>query len=171
MSENPAVYLVSGAADQKRFKADQLDMMPSATSHMLYRFRERYLEAARLLEIDNDVTKRLWKTKLDGYHGVNRLIKPYMVLADRYFDELYDPQIDYIYNADVQSDMQWSNYFYHELIPYLLKEDMVVRGALRSLQIIESYDPDSDMDHLCHEFSVMQMPSKAQKPKSFFADR
>lgn len=122
------------------------------------RCRDRYLRAAKLVELDNPAVVQVQAIGFGGPASVWRLLPSYRVICERYNQCFFSPQENLIANPKYEEDAKWYRYFWYSLVPELIDRDEVVRNVLRAIQGIPCADPEAASLALKHTAQEMIMP-------------
>lgn len=127
-------------------------------SELLGACRRKFLNAARLMELDGPAIERV---VAHGREAVSLwpLINMYSVACDRYCDAFFSPQVEIFPNPGESQDVTWSKYFHHVLLPHLLEDDAFVRNVLRATMAIPCESPQDAGEALVQQLTEMELPS------------
>lgn len=82
-------------------------------------------------------------------------LTPQAVLAQRYIEHFYSPQVSLFPTPGDEEDAKWGHYFRQVLVPHLVADDDVVRSVLRALPCTE---PEQAALALRQHFTEMTLP-------------
>jgi hypothetical protein len=120
--------------------------------------RRRFLNAARLLEVNKKIIDDLSRFGIDQPVDLWPLLAPFTLLAERYIEHFFNPQDNLFHEQLERQDEQWSKYFYQILVPHILSNDEAVRNILRSVGALPCSLPEQTSAALKHYFSVTTLP-------------
>ena len=103
--------------------------------------RDRYLKAARLLEVDSPAVTKVESFNYSEPVNTSLLYPAYGVLCSRYNRAYFSPQENLFFNPRDEQDARWKRYFWHCLVPILIERDDVVLNVLRGIHAIPGADP------------------------------
>lgn len=119
--------------------------------------RRRFLDAARLLELNDSDFHKLISSGFDTV-DLSPLMSMYGVLCDRYAEQFFTPQEDLFGSPADAQDSKWNAYFHHVLIPHLIQEDEFVRNILRAMMVIPCKNSQFSSLALLNHLSEMTLP-------------
>jgi hypothetical protein len=120
--------------------------------------RRRFLNAARLLEINKKVIDDLSRFGVDQSIDLWPLLAPFSILTERYVENFFNPQDNLFHDLLERQDEQWSKYFYQILVPHILSNDEAVRNILRCVGALPCRQPEQASAAIKHYFSVTTLP-------------
>jgi hypothetical protein len=120
--------------------------------------RSKYVDAARLLEIQNPAIERLASSGISTAVDVGPLLWPLDVLIERYIDRFFSPQESLFDETGQHEAVRWTRYFHHVLTPAILANDEAVRNVLRAVKALPSQQPEQAPVSLHNILSEMQLP-------------
>ena len=120
--------------------------------------RRKFLNAARLLEWRSPVIDKLHSFGVGGPVDLWPLLTPHAVLAERYIEHFYSPQVSLFPTPGDEEDAKWGNYFRQVLVPHLVADDDVVRNVLRALRALPCKEPEQAALALRQHFTEMTLP-------------
>lgn len=141
-----------------RFRACQRAGARSQLHSLIMSCRRRFLDAARLLEVRSPAIEKLAAFGVSSSVDVWPLLSPFLVLAERYVEHFFTPQLFLFPDPAEQQDEIWNRYFYHVLEPHLVIEDEVVRNVLRAVHALPCKQPEDAATALTHYFNEMTLP-------------
>ena len=142
---------------------DELDeIQKQGTSPYLFSLvmgcRRRYLDAAYLLEIDNEHVQRIGDLASQRV-DLSALLPAYDVLCQRYRDELHSWQ-DELWQTSREDRIAraWSEFYYWRFVPTVIWEDTFVCNVLRGLGVLPARNVKDAIESLRLHVSEMQLP-------------
>ena len=118
----------------------------------------RYLDAARLLEVDGPIIAELRKSTWEAIDFAP-LLDVYLSICQRYNNELYSPQMEILEDADSGVFERWSGYFHHAFVPLFVADDRAVRDILRVMKKLPCDYPRQALAALISEVDNMALPT------------
>lgn len=115
----------------------------------------RYIEAARLLEINSPYFDNLSRS-LSGRIDVGPLLEIYLLACKRYNNEIYSPQIDLWSSIEHDPLVKWSEFYHQKLKTVWARNDYFVRNVLRVIRAIPCNDLESAHAALKAEVTNME---------------
>ena len=146
----------------KEFRQVQNDCTVTYLTTLALASRLRFLSAAHLLEIKNEVIGSVSALGIRSGINIRPLRRSYRTLAARYVDSFYSPQMKLFPLPGETQDEQWSRYWYHYLVPDLVENDDVVRDVLRALQVLPCKNIEAavfEIEQYCTEFDMPEIKS------------
>ena len=131
----------------------------NALSSLLSDCEERFLTAARLLQIANPVTDRIQESKSKGGTSLAPLYPMWHVICRRYRREFDGAQPSLFASDSGDLATKWGHFLHRRLFPRLVEEDEFVRNALRAVGLLPSKTPKTEAsDALAHHVTEMTLP-------------
>lgn len=144
-----------------QFLRAQKSMSGSALFSLFMSCRSRFLDSARLLEVYGPSIDALADAGVTKTVNLDPLLPSYQVLAKRYFDETFSPQLSVFPDLADTEEAKWSKFFYWALMPVLTQNDSVVRNVLRATLAIPCKSPEAAAHALEQECMEMSLPEGA----------
>lgn len=141
------------------FRAYQSQYATQNLVSLVMTCRRKFLKAAHLLEVRNDVIDKLTSFGMDARVDVAPLSGPFHVLAERYAEQFFTSQKHLFPLPGDAEDEKWSRYFYRILVPYLVTDDETVRNVLRAVYAIASRQPAQAVAALQQHFTELTLPT------------
>jgi hypothetical protein len=129
-------------------------------SSLVVRCQKKYLQAAQLLELRSRDLEALSAHGVDLPIDPGPLAQPFAVLADKYVDRFFSPQIDLLPESTPAQDEKWLRYLYGILMPHLVLDDDVVRNVLRAVGALPSRQSCEAALALSLRFAEMPLPQE-----------
>lgn len=121
--------------------------------------RRRFLAAADLLEWRSPPLDQLRELGISSPINVWPLVPAYDLIGQRYIEALYQPQRNLFPRGGGEPDEEWWRYFHHVLVPWLLREDAVVRDILRAVGGLPAQGSLPAADAVRHFVAEWTLPS------------
>ena len=121
--------------------------------------RHKFLKAAHLLEVRNDVIDKLTAFGIHARVDVAPLSGPFHVLAERYAEQFFTSQKSLFPLPGDAEDEKWDRYFYQILVPYLVTDAGTVRNILRAVHALPSHQPAQAVAALQQHFTELTLPT------------
>lgn len=131
----------------------------SALAGLVSSCRERFLQSARLLEIESPVIALLRERGDNEAAELGPLLPLWQVICNRYRTELYDPQITFFVDPATQVRDEWQGFFHYRLLPRLLESDEFLRNVLRAVGWLPCESSTGAADALRQHAAEMTLPS------------
>lgn len=138
--------------DVNSFRKYQREHATHNLSQLLIQCRDKFLDAARLLEIENPAIEHC---KNVGYGAVELwpFLNMYDEWCERYELALFSPQTNLFLDNEEREDVKWQRYYFHELLPQLLRDHHFVKNVLRAMKALPGADP-ALLSRTLHEFAA-----------------
>lgn len=138
--------------DARSFRKYQRDHAAHNLSQLFIKCRDKFLDAARLLEIENPTIDHLKKA---GDSPIE--IWPFLNMYDewclRYELEFFSPQMPLFPEYAERQDVKWQNYYFHELLPNLLRDHHFVKDILRAMKALPGGNP-GQLSRALYEYAI-----------------
>ncbi len=144
----------------------RVEQKAHAASHLGALFKacaRRYLDAARLLEVNGSVVDALSQSLYEAI-DLAPLLSVYQCSCERYNSELYSPQQDLWGEAQDEPYQRWSRFFHHGLVPTLVADSQSVRNVLRVMGKLPCTNPGQASAALVAEVTNMALPGQVPLP-------
>ena len=132
----------------------------AALEALVFRCRQRFLEAAVLVELSGVAIDRV-KAMSTETVDLRPLIPAFKVVASRFLDEIYVSQLDLLLGGwDRENPLaeRWSRWLYHQFLPLVVGDDEVVRNVLRAVGRLPCCNVASAVLVLQTRFHEMALP-------------
>lgn len=123
--------------------------------------QRRYLASARLLEVPLPAIDRLIDFGFKSRVSLWPLMPAYEVVCTRYRARFYSPHMPLLPEPDRAPDQAWLSWYYHMLLPELVRDDSVVRNVLRCLGGLPCASPEDAAAAIKQHFAEMMLPSRS----------
>ena len=137
---------------QREYFANYMDGLARAC-------RDKYLQAARLMEVESIAVNQVRELTQDGPIGLYYLLPAYSILCARYNERFFSPQENLFKNPSQEQDARWARYFWSRLTPRLLESDEIVRNVLRAVRGIPCADQRAASDALKQSATDCLLPN------------
>ena len=146
-----------------RERGESLRFIQSINRDSLLRFLvaacgRRFLEAARLLDIENASIAEL-REFLDHGFWVPQFYPAYDAVAERFIYETDWAQMDAFEPEKELVERRWIEFFQESLVPKLLDDDEFVRNVLRVVNILPVQDKQKAIDAIIVKMAGVTFPS------------
>lgn len=136
----------------------QNDGLVPGLSSLVMACRRRYLDAARLLEVDENNLSRVRELALQPV-DLSLLAVAYREICKRYRDELHSPQGELWEPSHQDRIMKaWNEFYYCRFVPTVLWEDEFVRNVLRCVGALSANDQHGPATSLQLYITEMYLP-------------
>jgi hypothetical protein len=116
-----------------RLIAAQIQTMPAILTSLVWACRDRFVSAARLLDLQGEDFAHLHRPGGDQRIEVGQLSGLYETLMLRYLREVYDSQTVMFEPTDELELRRWTQYAYWALIPKIAVDDAMARDVMRAI--------------------------------------
>lgn len=144
---------------REHFEQLQAAEAPQVLGALLAECRQRYVDAARLVAVENHEVEAVRKRWHAGQANLWPLLPAYSFIAKHYIERYFTPQ-DLLFPTPGQAeDAKWSRYLSWRVKPLLLDDPAFVRLALQAACLLPSArDPQADGTLLLEHLRGMPMP-------------
>jgi hypothetical protein len=147
--------------NREQFVRHQRETFRYAMSSLLQSCEIRYLDAARLLEVDGVVIDGIGEARARGQTDLSPLIPAWTVICSRYLSEVFSLQVDLFDPEDEKFIRPWSEFLYQRLFPVLVTHDGFVRDLLRVVDLLPCRSKADASASLVTELTEMTFPSRS----------
>lgn len=109
-----------------------------------------YLHASRIIGNFNEDYDRVNEYKMKGwdYYHISILMPIYNIYCESYIHEILDSQIKLFPNENLEPEREWHSWFIDKLKPVILANELFVQKVLKSLKLVYSRDPSTELVEL-----------------------
>ena len=138
--------------DVNSFRKYQREHAGYNLSQLFDKCRDKFLDAARLLEIENPTIEHLKKVG-DGPIELWPFLNMYDEWCERYELALFSCQMVLFPEYAERQDVKWQQYFHHELLPDLMRDHHFVKDVLRAVKALPGGNP-GQLSRALYEYAI-----------------